>query len=319
MLHLGPFSIVVCIKAVPDPKLGSPSFDPVTKTVRRAAGELVINLLDKNALEEALKIREEFGGEVTVLSMGPPEATPVLREALALGADRAFLLSDRAFAGADTLATSKTLARAVNQLDNFDLILCGSESSDGGTAQVGAQLAELLGIPYVGKVTRLQVYEGGFLPEGDAFHGEGAFCQGEGACEGSAGNERLLHRPETCLRPTPVEDRPRVSARVWGKVEHGVREYEVSLPALFAASRELNTPKGVTMPGIIKSRGKQIGVLGAIDIRALPEEIGALGSPTLIREVKGPPPGRQGEIIPGDPKDAVQVLIEKLKARGALV
>lgn len=282
---MGPFKVVVCVKAVPDPKKGSPSFDPVTKTVRRTAQDLVMNLLDRHAVEEALTIRGDFGGEVTVVSMGPPEAVPALKESLALGVDRAVLLSDRAFAGADTLATSRALALGIKRLGEFDMVLAGAESSDGATGQVGAQLAELLGIPHVPKAVKIELYSG-VNPEpssaGDTGRGEGVF------------------------------------AMVTGEVECGLREYRVRLPALFTVSRKINEPKGVTMMGILKSRGKEVKVLGAADIGASPEEVGVKGSPTLIRDVEGPPPGRRGEIVSGDPDEAVRVLVEKLRAKGVL-
>ena len=140
--------IVVCLKPVPDPKQwGKLQLDPETKTLVRSGIDLTINPLDKNALEAALTLREELGGEVVVLSMAPPQAGPVLREALAMGADKAVLLSDRVFAGSDTLGTAHVLAQGVKALGGADVILCGDETIDGGTAQVSAQAAEFLDLP----------------------------------------------------------------------------------------------------------------------------------------------------------------------------
>ncbi len=156
--------IIVCIKPVPDPKKWQAlRLDERTKTLRREGIPVVINPLDKNALEEGLKIREERGGNVTVLSMAPPSAGSVLREALAMGADRAVLLTDPAFAGGDTLATARVLASAIRKSGSFDLILCGQESLDGSTAQVGSQLAALLGIPGLSRVDDLQWQKEGAL------------------------------------------------------------------------------------------------------------------------------------------------------------
>lgn len=156
------FEIIVCIKPVPDPKHWKAlSLDERTKTLRREGIPVVINPLDKNALEEGLKIREEQGGKVTVLSMAPPSAGSVLREALAMGADRAILLTDPAFAGGDTLATARVMASAIRKTGSFDLILCGQESLDGSTAQVGPQLAALLGIAGLSRVDRLEWRGGG--------------------------------------------------------------------------------------------------------------------------------------------------------------
>lgn len=145
--------IGVCIKPVPDPKeYDKITIDPITKTITRKGIPTIINPVDKNALEAALKIREQFGGKVTVITMAPPEAKNELTEALAMGSDEAVLLSDRAFAGADTLATSYTLAQGLKKIGSFDLILTGTESADGATSQVPAQLAEFMGLPHLWNV-----------------------------------------------------------------------------------------------------------------------------------------------------------------------
>jgi electron transfer flavoprotein beta subunit len=136
------------MKPVPDPKQWHRlTLDPKTKTLVRKGISGTINPLDRNALEEAIVLREREGGEVIVLSMAPMDAQPVIKEALAMGADRAVLLSDRAFAGSDTLGTAYVLAAGVKKLGGFDIVLCGDETIDGGTAQVSAQLAEFLSVP----------------------------------------------------------------------------------------------------------------------------------------------------------------------------
>ena len=137
--------IIVCVKQVPDAK--DVRLDPETNTLAREGVEAIMNPFDRHALEEAVSLKEQLGGTVTVLSMGPPQAETVLREALACGADNGVLISDRAFAGADTWATSYTLARAVETLGGFDLILCGKQAIDGDTAQVGPGLACRLDLP----------------------------------------------------------------------------------------------------------------------------------------------------------------------------
>jgi len=149
--------IVVCVKPVPDPReMSKITLDPKTKVLRREGVETVINPLDRNALEAALQIRQSLGGRVRVISMAPPIAVEVLREALALGADEAMLLSDRAFAGADTLATAFVLAAGVQRWGEPDLVLCGAESVDGSTGQVGPQLAHLLGLAHLTYVCGLE-------------------------------------------------------------------------------------------------------------------------------------------------------------------
>jgi len=154
------FNIVVCVKAVPDPKQACDiRIDPVTKTLTRCDVPLVLNLLDKNAMEAALKLREQLNGHVTVLSMGPPEAGNVVRECLALGADQGFLLSDQRFAGADAYATAYTLAKGIEKIGSFDVIFCGMASSDGSTEWVGPEIGAFLGVPVVTRVKEIVEYE----------------------------------------------------------------------------------------------------------------------------------------------------------------
>ncbi|RJR38654.1 MAG: electron transfer flavoprotein subunit beta/FixA family protein [Deltaproteobacteria bacterium] len=136
--------IVVCIKQVPETQ--DVRLDPVTHTLKREGIKSIINPFDLYALEEGLRVKESQGGTVTVLTMGPPQAEEALREALGLGADAAVLLSDRAFAGADTWATALTLAKAVEKLGGADLIFTGKQAIDGDTAQVGPMMASIMNI-----------------------------------------------------------------------------------------------------------------------------------------------------------------------------
>ena len=142
-------SIAVCIKPVPDPAhYDKIRIDPVRKTVVREGIPTIINPSDKHAIEAALQLRGE-GDTVTVITMAPPNAEETLRDALAMGADAAILLTDRAFAGADTWATSYTLAAGLKKAGEFDIVVTGTESADGATTQVPAQLAEWLGWPHL--------------------------------------------------------------------------------------------------------------------------------------------------------------------------
>jgi electron transfer flavoprotein alpha/beta subunit len=151
--------IIVCIKQVPD--TNEVRIDPVKGTLIREGVPSIINPDDRNALEEALKIKDELEDvKVTVLSMGPPQAEVALVEAIAMGADEAVLLSDRAFAGSDTWATSTALAAGIKALGDFDIIFCGRQAIDGDTAQVGPQIAEHLSIPQITYVEDLKI-EGG--------------------------------------------------------------------------------------------------------------------------------------------------------------
>nr|WP_319488031.1 electron transfer flavoprotein subunit beta/FixA family protein [uncultured Caproiciproducens sp.] len=147
-------NIVVCIKQVPN--TNEVKLDPVTGTLIREGVPSIINPDDKAGLEAALRLKDEFGAHVTVLSMGPPQADAALREALAMGADDSILVTDRAFGGADTLATSTTIAAAVKTLP-YDLIITGRQAIDGDTAQVGPQIAEHLGIPNISYAEEIKV------------------------------------------------------------------------------------------------------------------------------------------------------------------
>ncbi|GIM28485.1 electron transfer flavoprotein subunit beta [Clostridium polyendosporum] len=146
--------IVVCLKQVPDTT--AVRIDPKTGTLIREGVPSIINPEDKHALEEALKLKDEYDAHVTVISMGPPQAEAALREALCMGADEAILITDRAFAGADTLATSKALAGALRKLQ-YDIVFAGRQAIDGDTAQVGPEIAEHLDIPQVTYVQEVKV------------------------------------------------------------------------------------------------------------------------------------------------------------------
>jgi len=164
--------IVVLVKQVPDTANVTGEAMKEDGTVNRAALPTVFNPEDLNALEEAIKLKERHGARVTVITMGPPAAAQVLRESLYRGADEVVLLTDKAFAGADTLATSYALALAVRKLGGADLVLCGRQAIDGDTAQVGPQTAEKLGYPQITCVSRI----GELAPGGEA--GPGAAKDG---------------------------------------------------------------------------------------------------------------------------------------------
>ncbi len=146
--------IVVCVKQVPDTKAGV-KFKP-DGTLDRAAMKSIMNPDDKAGLETALRIKDEMGAEVTVVTMGLPKAEEVLREAMAMGADKGVLVTDRRLAGADTWATSQTIAAALRKLD-YDLIITGRQAIDGDTAQVGPQISEHLGLPLISYAEELKV------------------------------------------------------------------------------------------------------------------------------------------------------------------
>lgn len=145
--------IVVCIKQVPDTT--DVKINPETNTLIREGVASIINPFDMYAIEEAVRLKERFGGEAIVVTMGPPQAADALREALSLGIDRAIHLSDRAFAGSDTWATSLILAKAIEKIGGCDLVICGKQASDGDTAQVGPGIAAHINLPQATYVRRI--------------------------------------------------------------------------------------------------------------------------------------------------------------------
>ena len=147
--------IVVCVKQVPDTT--EVKIDPVKNTLIREGVPSIVNPFDKIAVEVAIQLKEKHGGRVRVVSMGPPMAQDALKECLAMGADEAILVSDRAFAGADTLATSYTLAETIRKMGPVDIILCGKQAIDGDTAQVGPGIAENLGMPQITYAAKIEV------------------------------------------------------------------------------------------------------------------------------------------------------------------
>lgn len=145
--------ILVCIKQVPG--TSKIEVDPITGVLKRDGVDSKMNPYDLYAIETALRIKEQKGGTIKVISMGPPQAKEVIKEAFMMGADEGALVSDRKFAGADVLATSYTLSQGVRKMGNFDLILCGKQTTDGDTAQVGPEMAEYLEIPHIANVLKI--------------------------------------------------------------------------------------------------------------------------------------------------------------------
>jgi electron transfer flavoprotein beta subunit len=154
-------NIVVCLKQVPGTT--EVKIDAQTNTLVRQGIESIINPFDTYAIEEGIRTKEKYGGKVIAVTMGPPQAETALREAISLGVDEAVLLSDRAFAGADTWATAYTLSRAVIKTGPCDLIICGRQTIDGDTGQVGPELAEMLGMAFIAYVSQIEAIKDGQL------------------------------------------------------------------------------------------------------------------------------------------------------------
>ncbi|WP_019230175.1 electron transfer flavoprotein subunit beta/FixA family protein [Sedimentibacter sp. B4] len=154
-------NILVCIKQVPE--TNKVEVDPVTGVLKRNGVDSKMNPYDLYAIETALRVKEKTGGTITVITMGPPQAAGVIREAFAMGADEGVLISDRKFGGADVLATSYTLAQGIKKTGDFELILCGKQTTDGDTAQVGPEVSEWLNIPSVSNVCKIIDIEEKFI------------------------------------------------------------------------------------------------------------------------------------------------------------
>ncbi|MEQ8196903.1 MAG: electron transfer flavoprotein subunit beta/FixA family protein [Clostridiaceae bacterium] len=146
--------IVVCIKQVPG--TSKVEVDPVTGVLKRDGIDTKMNPYDLYALETAIRLKEQLGGVIKVVTMGPPQAISVIKEAYAMGADEGTVISDRRFAGADVLATSYTISQGIRKLGDFDVILCGKQTTDGDTAQVGPEMAEYLDIPHISNVRKIK-------------------------------------------------------------------------------------------------------------------------------------------------------------------
>jgi electron transfer flavoprotein beta subunit len=262
--------IVVCVKPVPDPReFHRLSVDTKRGTIIREGVPLVINPLDRHALEAAVRLRDELGGDVVAVSMAPPQASSVMRETLAMGADRAILLTDPRFAGSDTLATAYVLSCALRRIEGLNLVICGDETVDGGTAQVSSQLAEFLGLPNIMHAVGLKGAEGGGI----------------------------------------VAD---------SKMEHGVFEVEMTLPAVVSVLREINEPRLITLMDILDAEQKEITLWEARDLDLSEPWVGLEGSPTKMLGVSEPKIQKQAEIIGGSPREQAEELASRLHRLGLL-
>ena len=204
--------VVVCVKQVPD-TAGGVQFNP-DGTLNRAAMLTIMNPDDKAGLEAALRLKDQYGAEVTVVTMGLPKAEEVLREALAMGADKGILVTDRVLGGADTWATSQTLAGAIRNLD-YDLIITGRQAIDGDTAQVGPQISEHLGIPVISYAQKIEVKDNSVIVErlyDDRYH----VVKAQMPCLVTALAE--LNQPRY-MTPGGIFDAYKAEITVWGRAD----------------------------------------------------------------------------------------------------
>ena len=285
--------IVVCIKQVPDTT--NVRINPKTNTLMREGVESIVNPFDEYALEEALRLKDQAGAHVTVVSMGPPQAMAVLREALARGADDAFLVSSRAFGGADTLATSYTLAMAIKKAcggETPDLVLFGKQAIDGDTAQVGPGVSEFLGVPLVTYVKEISLSKGcgetGVSPD---------FATG-----GGSGAPAPL--PKDFVVTTMMDD--------------GEHVIEGRFPAVMTVLKEASVPRFAPLAGAMRAAKSEITVLDEKAIAADPLRIGLKGSPTKVVTIFPPPVKGGGEKVDarGDAAAGAKAIAKFLAEKG---
>ena len=261
------YKSIVLVKQVPDTKNITGEVMKADGTMNRSALPAVFNPEDLNALEMALQVRDRYGGQVTVVTMGPPQAAEVLRGALHRGADQVILLSDRKFAGADTLATSYTLTCAVEKLGDYDLIFCGRQAIDGDTAQVGPQTAEKLGIPQITYAETIVSLEG------DEVVVERALPLGRELVKGSL--PCLLTVVATANQPRPASARKRI--------EYKLAATPLEYRSLLEKWPEFETEEA--LDAYLEARNLKLPVWTAADLGVDAASIGLSGSPTQVYKV----------------------------------
>lgn len=262
-----PYNSIVLVKQVPDTAHITGEVMNEDGTINRAALPAIMNPEDMNALEMALQVKEQHGGKVTVVTMGPPRAAEVLREALYRGADEVILLSDKKFAGSDTLATSYALKCAVARIGGYDLVFCGRQAIDGDTAQVGPQVAEKLGIPQITYAEAILTLEGRTITARRAL---------------PLGRE-TVRCPLPCLLTvvgTANQPRPPSAQRMLAcKLAASPLEYA----HLLEAWPEFGTEEALDR--YLAERGLRIPVWSAADVGADEALLGLSGSPTKVLKV----------------------------------
>jgi electron transfer flavoprotein beta subunit len=261
------YQSIVLVKQVPDTHHVTGEVMTKDGTMNRGALPAIFNPEDLNALEMALQVRERYGGQVTVITMGPPGAAEVLRESLYRGADRVILLSDRKFAGADTLATSYTLKCAIEKLGRFDFVFCGRQAIDGDTAQVGPQTAEKLGIPQITYAESIISLEGNDVVVQRAFDMGTEIVKCTLPC--------LLTVVGSANRPRPASARKRIQY----KLAATPLEYRTMLKLW----PEFETEEA--LDAYLSERGLKIPVWSAADVGVEEDMVGLRGSPTQVYKV----------------------------------
>lgn len=273
-------NIVIPIKQVPE--TSNVKMDEETGTMKRDGVESIINPLDLYAIETGIQLKEEYGGKITVITMGPPSADKALKEAIAMGCDEGVLLSGREFAGSDTWATSYALSEAIKEIGDYDLILAGERATDGDTGQVGPGIASWLDLTlstYTSKVVDVNLVE-----------------------------EEVDY--------TTVEQDSIIVERM---VEEGYEKLQLPLPALLTVVKEISFPRLPTLRGKQRSRKVEIPQWNLENLDMDEDYLGLQGSPTRVVNIDHPKVTRGGTIIDiredGNLEEAVSKLIDYLKSK----
>ncbi len=261
------FNSIVLVKQVPDTRQVSGDVMTDAGTMNRSALPAIFNPEDLNALEMALQVREQYGGTVTVLSMGPPQAAEVLRESLYRGADQVILLTDRKFAGADTQATSYTLKCAIEKVGQYDLVFCGRQAIDGDTAQVGPQIAEKLNIPQITYSESIVELKDNEIVVQRAFDLGTEIVKCKLPC--------LLTVIGTANRPRPASARKRI--------QYKLAAIPVEYPKLIESWPEFENEK--TLDKYLSKNELKIPIWSSEDLKLDESQIGLTGSPTQVHKV----------------------------------
>jgi electron transfer flavoprotein beta subunit len=261
------YNSIVLVKQVPDTRHVTGEVMTKDGTMNRSALPAIFNPEDLHALEMALQVKDQYGGTVTVLTMGPLQAAEVLRQALYRGADRAILLSDRKFAGADTQATSYSLKCAVQKAGPFDLVFCGRQAIDGDTAQVGPQLAEKLQLPQITYAEAIVSLEGDEIVVRRAFE---------------RGMEVVKCRLPGLLTVVSSANQPR-PASVRRRIEYKMAAIPAEYPALLAKWPDFGSEQA--LDEYLAERGLKIEVWSAADLEVDEALLGLAGSPTQVYKI----------------------------------
>ena len=273
-------NIVIPIKQVPE--TSNVKMDEETGTMKREGVESIINPLDLYAIETGIQLKEEYGGKITVITMGPPSADKALKEAMAMGCDDGILLSGREFAGSDTWATSYALSQAIKEIEDVDLVLAGERATDGDTGQVGPGIASWLDLTlstYTSKVVDVNLVD-----------------------------EEVDY--------TNVDKDSIIVERM---VEDGYEKLELPLPALLTVVKEISFPRLPTLRGKQRSRKIEIPQWNLENLDLNEEYLGLNGSPTRVVNIDHPKVTRGGTVIDvredGNIEEAVSKLVDYLKSK----